>query len=793
MTLLSPLALLLGVTALVPLILHLYQRRQRAVIEFSTNRFFTTSIVRSQRRLRLRRLLLLLLRIATCVLLALALAHPLTTIAGFGGRAGTRDVVIVLDDSLSMQARPSARDSATPESTCFDQARQMAIDALGELAAGDRAAVITFTGRTIGQQTRAGLELSEDLLNLADEVGRLRPTFAGGDALNALDHAAKLFAESTPRHRLLLVLSDLQAGDWREMDWPQPIHQVSTALARVSGPPEDNVVIDQMELSEGTAVVGQPSLLRVRLLNHRKETTPAELILHVNDKERLRRPIELPGQCPHVERIPLVFDQAGEHRLKVQVASRDALAADNTLYATLRVSPQLPVLLIDGQNGGAGADTGRPGRSAAAYLRAALQAVSPETGAPVADQWSLSTIRPDVLTPATLEGYRVAILSEVKALSVAQVETLERFVRDGGGLAIFLGDYADRAFYNDLMAAPSRPLGGLLPAELQALVDSRDTLEPLHILAADLDHPILQRFKGTLRSALAGVLVYRAYAVRPRDAWVLASLDQDLPLLLERSYGAGRVLLCTTAPHPRWTNLPLRRAFVPLCSRTVSYLAAPATGLGPRGHFVGEDLELLCNEPVPPASGAAPAPSQWNADQPLYVSRPDGARLRAALRVDRADLIPYIPAAEVEQPGFYSLDPAAAGLDAAHVAVDTSSATGESAAHCLAVNVPRCESSPDSLDLDAAKKLSRNWHLHLVDTAAEARMQATDPTPTDATRAATLVNAGWLSRGIWDALLWTVFVLVLAEPLIANTIIRFRRNVAAGPRTGRPLSPRSSR
>jgi hypothetical protein len=161
--------------------------------------------------------------------------------------------------------------------------------------------------------------------------------------------------------------------------------------------------------------------------------------------------------------------------------------------------------------------------------------------------------------------------------------------------------------------------------------------------------------------------------------------------------------------------------------------------------------------------------------------------------VDRADLIPYIPAAEVEQPGFYSLDPAVAGLGAARVAADPSSADGESAARCLAVNVPRRESSPDGLDLDAARKLAHNWHLHLVDVAAGPRAQATDPTPTDATRAAALVNAGWLSRGIWDALLWTVFVLVLAEPLIANTIIRFRRNVAAGPRTGRPLAPRSRR
>lgn len=763
MTLLAPMALLVGLTALVPLILHLYQRRQRAVIDFSTNRFFTASIVRSQRRLRLRRLLLLLLRMAACVLLALALARPLTTLAGFGGRAGTRDVVILLDDSLSMRARNGARAHSDRlqtgpigQRTRFDQARQLALDALGELGAGDRAAVITFTGKTIGDVTHqqpgdatVGPELSEDLLGVMSEVEGLRPTFAAGDAHGALGRAARLFREATPRNRLLLVLSDLQAGDWRQMDWPQPIHPVSAALVRVDAPAErqrswDNVVLDQMELSQAAAVSGQPNLLRVRLVNYRKETTSAELVLHVDGKERLRRPIELAGQSRHLERIPLILDQPGTRRLKLQVTGRDALAADNTLYAAVRVNPQLPILLVDGQR------EVRRGRSAASFVRAALRAVSAE-----ADAIQVDTLRPEALTPPVLEGYRVVILSEVRELSVGQLEGLERFVQAGGGLAIFLGEHADHAFYNQVMGASTRPLGGLLPAELQALVEVQETLEPLHILAADLEHPILQRFKGTLRSALAGITVYRTYAVRPRDAWVLASLDEGLPLLVERSYGAGRVLLCTVAPHPHWTNLPLRRVFVPLCSRIVSHLASGVPGFSPRGHQVGEDLTLLRGG--------------WKVDQPVYVRRPDDTRVRAAVKVVGADPVAYLPGREVERPGFYGLEQS-----------NAERSTGSGATRRLAVNVLRRESSPDVLDVDAAQKLAGNWRLHL--------MEAADVAPSDDASQtggrAGLVGGGWLSRGVWDGLLWTVFLLVLAEPLIANRILRFRR-IAEGIREGR--------
>lgn len=735
MTLLAPLALFVGLTALVPLVLHLYQRRRRAVVEFSTNRFFTASIIRSQRRLRLRRLLLLLLRMATCVLLALALARPLAMLAGFGGRAGTRDLVLLLDDSLSMQAAQSTDDVAA-RATRFEQARQLALGALSELGNGDRAAVLTFSGKTIANVTRSGLELSEDLLEVMGELERLQPTFAAGDACQALDRAAALLCEATPRNRLLVVLSDMQAGDWRQTDWPQPPHPVPAALVRVSPPPEDNIVADQMTLSQGMAVVGQPNLLRVRLLNYRADATPAELILELDGKERLRRPIELPGQSPHVERIPLVFEQAGERRLKLQVTARDALRADNTLYATVRVEPQLPVLLIDGHA------EARGGRSAAFFVRAALRAVSSES-----DALRLDTIRPDALTSAMLAGHGVVILSEVRQLTVAQLECLERFVQAGGGLAIFLGDSADRAFYNEVMGAPTRPLGGLLPAELGALLESQETVEPLHVVTADLDHPILQRFKGTMRSALAGIAVYRAHVVRPRDAWVLAALDQELPLLVERAYGAGRVLLCATAPHPGWTNLPLRRAFVPLCSRMVSHLSGG--GAAKHAHHVGEDLTLLCGG--------------WDVDRPVYVQQPDGARLRAEVKVVGADPVAYVPGSAVKQPGFYEVE-----------GPDTRRLADLGATRRLAVNVPRPESSPEVLDLAAAAKLAGNWsgfggNVIDADSLAQAGVAGRGR------ERASLLGTGWLSRGIWDTLLWMVFVLLLAEPLIANQIVRLRR------------------
>lgn len=727
MTLLSPLALLFGLTALVPLILHLYQRRRRAVIEFSTNRFFTATIIRSQRRLRLRRWLLLVLRMAICVLLALALARPVSDWLGLT-QAGRRDLVILLDDSLSMQAGAAGQSR-------FDQARRIAADVLNGLSGGDRAAIVTFTGRALGHRIGRGptepeaqardLELSDDFLGLAGQVLQLPPTLAAGDAHAALRRAAELLGQSASRHPRLLILSDFQESDWRSGEWPQPGQPIAATALRLNPPTENNIAVDQIALSPGTAAAGQPNLARVRLVNYAPDTRHVDMVLSVDDRETVRRPLELAGGCTDVERVPLVFSEPGEHRIQVVVDAADDLPADNSLYATVGIPPRLAVLLVDGGADSAGAAPAR--QSAAFYLRTALHAVSS-----AGDSVRLDRVPPTDLSAVTLDGYQVVLLCDVRDLPLPQVERLEQFVQSGGGLSIFLGSTADRDFYNNLLGGPaSRPLGGLMPAEVHDLADTRGADHPLHVVFADLEHPVLQRFKEGLHAALAGVSVYRAYAVVPHEAWVVATLDRDLPWIVERGYGRGRVMLFTTLPDPRWTNLPLRRVFLPLASRLVSYLAGGGSGTADAA--VGEEIALLRGG--------------WDLDQPIYVARPDGSRLRATVAVVGAEPVALLPGDAVEQAGFYRLE-----------------LPGSAKRTLRAVNVPRRESVPRVLDLARAQELAGRWRLTTLGPVADHHEETV----------AALWSSGRGGRGLWDTLLWIVLILALLEPLVAGRLGRAR-------------------
>lgn len=717
MSLLSPLALLFGLVAAVPLVLHLYQQRKRAVLEFSSNQFFTESVVRSQRRLRLRRWVLLLLRMAACLLLAMALAQPILSFLGAGTRAaGSRDLVILLDDSLSMTARGPQRPTIG-----FARARRLATQTLGTLTAGDRAAIVTFTGRTLGRTTAAGGELTDDITSLRQQLESLQPTLAAGNAHRALRAAAELFEGAEQRARLLVVLTDGQAADWRNAPWPQPDHPVAATLGTVSPPSSSNLLVDQATLSSTSTIVGQPNLLRVRLVNLEPQTRSVTAVLTIDDTEVARRPVELTGQSPEDIAFPFTLDTPGEHRWRFDLVGFDELAADNTMYGVAHVSRRLPVLIVAGPPAADGQ------WSSARYLAAALLSVSTDE----------QSIQPDIVSAADLPGvrldaYRAVVLANVPSLPDTQTERLEQFVSAGGGLAVVLGDQIDRSYYNLMLAGPTRPRGGLLPCEIRGIVTGASQDQPMHILQAQTDHPILERFSGSLRSALGSVSIYRAHGVVPRDAWTVAAMDKGLPLILERAYGRGKVIVFTADLTPAWTNLPLRRLFIPLASRTMNHLAGSSRT--PTPWHVGEQLVLRRGG--------------WSYDKPLMAIKPDGKYVQASVRVVGADPVAYLPAGAVDQPGFYRVQ----------LPPDSATADGDSQPTWFAVNVWRSESTAQTLDDEAAlAEAAGNWQVRRLDLSTGGAEQV-----------AAALGEGKVSRGIWDMLLWVVLVVVLVEPLIAN-------------------------
>ena len=105
MSFITPLFLAAGLTALIPVLLHLVRRLKAREVPFSTHMFLEATPIQRIRRRRLQDILLMLLRAGILMLLALLFARPFIPPEDlpFLQEAGQESVVILLDGSYSMQ------------------------------------------------------------------------------------------------------------------------------------------------------------------------------------------------------------------------------------------------------------------------------------------------------------------------------------------------------------------------------------------------------------------------------------------------------------------------------------------------------------------------------------------------------------------------------------------------------------------------------------------------------------------------------------------------------------------
>src|SRR4051812_38437648 len=101
---LAPLMLWGAAAAAIPIALHFFFRSRYRTVPWAAMKFLLTSIEQTSRRLRFQELLLLILRCAVLVLLAIALARPLSQVVRGAGQGDAVDAVLLLDTSLSMGA-----------------------------------------------------------------------------------------------------------------------------------------------------------------------------------------------------------------------------------------------------------------------------------------------------------------------------------------------------------------------------------------------------------------------------------------------------------------------------------------------------------------------------------------------------------------------------------------------------------------------------------------------------------------------------------------------------------------
>jgi hypothetical protein len=726
MTFLSP-AFLIGIlAAVIPLIIHLSRSRRTKKIRFSTTRFFTDQFLRSYRMSRLKELLLLALRMALCALLAMALARPLYLPKGQPFlTGGSRAVAIVMDDSASMGYSENGV-------TMLDRARQAAREVIEGLGPNDIATVVLAGRRANGPEVLFP-EPTPALAEVVQAVNVIPVAALGTDLTEAVLRAEHILAKSQAASKEVYLLSDLQESGWEKPEDQKLASAGPDVLffyVQVRPKTVSNLAVTAVQYAAARPMAGVPFAIRAHVASQGDQGKAGEVRLYIDgQKVNERRLEQLQDGRWATPRFFHTFHEGGWHSGYIEVQD-DNLALDNRRYFAFEVLDAVNVLAVNG------APSKVPHLDELLYLRFALTGGEEADKSPI----KLTEILPADVATTDLSRFPLLILANVETLTDVALEKLEAFVDRGGSLLITLGDKVRSSFYNEKLGGMNRLHGGLLPGKLLKVEGNTAGPEDFAAVSAlDYDYAPLEAFKDS-KVDLTRVTFKALWGVDPGDSAVRMQGSNGWPLLCEKAFGKGRVLLFTSTCNRDWTNFPTRPAFLPWLYQLVGYLAQDP--LVPQVfHTTGSRLSI-------PVSATEGIPQ-------LQVKKPDGTIGQVTVNQEHPD--DPVGFADTLQPGIYTLLPSEKKDNLPQVAM----------------NLDSFESKLSYLD-DAVIEEKDG------ETERTARMEAwfRDHLPgrplvtyvADPSRVNEAALAARRGIKLWDIVLMVVLAIALFEPWLANRI-----------------------
>ncbi len=484
----------------------LLRRRSTSPQPFSSLLFFEPRTQRAVRHRRLRYLLLLALRLALLMLLVLAFTKPFIQRPRALASASKLQL-LVIDRSFSMQAGSS-----------LEMAKREALAQLARHRQGDPIEIMS-----LGSDLQLLTAPTQDEVAARAAINSIRADDSRADLGELVSAARQAHDESSSQVELHLF-TDLQRSslpaNFNEMLLPDGVTLVVHPLAQADTPNWTVLGVTAPAQVWGRSEDVKPLSVQAVVAGFATPAADRTVSLFVNGKSVASQRVHVPANGQARVQFDNVVLPHGLSRCEVRLDAADALPQDDSYrFAIERLDPQQVLFLH--------ADTDT--RSTLYFTNALVAADG--------SAFSVRALTPTTAAEASLNGYAFIVLSNLPSLSPSLQERLERYARAGGNVLVALGTGAagyprvvlfDAPLQRVFRTTPSRAVAGT--ERFASVGETADRLAGV----ARWDDALVER------------QILYALRVDPQDAQVLVRLTDHTPLLLEKRFGEGRVLLLAT-------------------------------------------------------------------------------------------------------------------------------------------------------------------------------------------------------------------------------------------------------
>ena len=572
MTFLAPFATAWWLLALLPILVHLFNRLRHRKLPWAAMMFLRMANRKSTRYAKLRQWLVLLFRVLAVLALLFALSRPLAG-GWIGGMfTGKPDVIlIVLDGSASMGAQGS-------DGSRYEDAVDLMVKTAESYGDGSRIVLMRHT-----DERPQEVKDSAAMRNLAGK----QVTDTAADMPTLLEAAVNWFEETKPGRGEIWIASDLQASNWD----PSAKERWSRLSNKLDGLPQ-KVRVQLMAFNKG-----MPNNVSIRVAEVKRHRLgdKAELELTIEfacetavsrdvdvevivDGKKSSFSIAMQG-VSHVqqERFPLKSSEEGGWGYLELIDNEDGNIRDNRAYFVYGAPDKARAAVV-----------GDPDEFSTRFLNLAAAPNPANTN-------QVSEIILPVKIPGTAWSDYSMVIWQGEMPSGETAGKLTNYLKAGGVMVCFPDNGPGGDEFNGVKWGPvaRTQKDGKEFGNWQALVAAEEEKDHLGFVIDnwnDNEGPFKRTEEG-LYLPVGELRINKRRPILHDEGTVLANLSDGATMVLRKNIGKGQMIFCGTQPSDEWSSLTEGIVLVPMLQRLLTHGEAMRSGRYTQGRIMaaGDD------------------------------------------------------------------------------------------------------------------------------------------------------------------------------------------------------------